>query len=239
MLSGLYFRYQHAISSLALVLIYIITGKLGLMLAVPPGYASAIFPPAGIAIAVTYIAGRRMLPAIFLGSLILNLWIGYNAQLSLLGLAAALLIAAASVIQAWAGGWWLQRKIAYPTTLDAPRQVITFLLYAPVICLVSASLSAASLLALGMLDWYELPTSWLSWWVGDFLGLMVMLPLTLVIFGQPRQLWQKRLYTVAMPMLLLFALLVLAYVTASKWERKESLTEFDGLASQLSEQVGS
>lgn len=237
MLSGLYFRYQSAIFSLALVLIYIITGKLGLMLAVPPGYASAIFPPAGIAIAVTYIAGRRMLPAIFLGSFILNLWIGYTTQFSLLGLAAAFLIAAASVIQAWAGGWWLQRKIAYPTTLDAPRQVITFLLYAPVICLVSASLSVASLLALGMLDWNELPASWLSWWVGDFLGLMVMLPLTLVMFGQPRKLWKKRLYTVALPMLLLFALLVLAYVTASKWERKESLTEFDGLASQLSEQL--
>jgi diguanylate cyclase (GGDEF)-like protein/PAS domain S-box-containing protein len=239
MLSGLLFRYKSAFYSLAIVLIYIVTGKLGLMLAVPPGYASAIFPPAGIAIAVTYIAGKRMLPAIFLGSFILNLWIGYSAQqqISLISLAAAVLIAAASVIQAWTGGWWLQRKIPYPTTLDAPREVVAFLVYAPVICLISASLSAASLLALGMLDLQGLLTSWLSWWVGDFLGLMVMLPLMLVIFGQPRKLWKKRLYTVAVPMLFLFALLVFAYVIASKWERKESLTEFDGLASQLSEQL--
>ena len=54
------FTHSKGISfSLAVVLIYIITGKLGLMLAVPPGYASAIFPPAGIAIAITYIAGKR------------------------------------------------------------------------------------------------------------------------------------------------------------------------------------
>jgi hypothetical protein len=28
---------------------YVIGGKLGLLLAVPPGYATAIFPPAGLA----------------------------------------------------------------------------------------------------------------------------------------------------------------------------------------------
>jgi hypothetical protein len=39
MLSGLLFRYKSAFYSLAIVLIYIVTGKLGLMLAVPPGYA--------------------------------------------------------------------------------------------------------------------------------------------------------------------------------------------------------
>jgi len=27
---------------------YVVSGKLGLLLALPPGYASAIFPPAGI-----------------------------------------------------------------------------------------------------------------------------------------------------------------------------------------------
>jgi len=225
--------------SLALVLIYIITGKLGLMLAVPPGYASAIFPPAGIAIAVTYLIGRRALPAIFCGSLLLNLWVGYTAShhWSQLGLAVAMLIAVASSVQAWCGGTWLRRIITYPTTLDAPSDVVRFLLYAPLICLVSASLSVTGLFMLGLLDQHSVLASWVSWWVGDFLGLIVMLPFTLVFLGQPRPLWRRRLQTVAVPMLILFALLVLAFVTASKWERKESLTEFDGMASQLSEQL--
>jgi diguanylate cyclase (GGDEF)-like protein/PAS domain S-box-containing protein len=239
MLPGLTTHRERILFSLALVLIYIITGKLGLMLAVPPGYASAMFPPAGIAIAVTFIVGQRALPAIFCGSLILNLWVGYssNHQFSQIGLAVALLIAIASTLQAFCGGNWLRRKISYPTTLDAPREVISFLLYAPLICLVSASLSVAGLLMLGLVDQHSVLTSWLSWWVGDFLGLMVMLPLTLVVLGQPRRLWRKRLQTVAVPMLILFALLVLAFITASKWERKESLTEFEGIASQLSEQL--
>jgi integral membrane sensor domain MASE1 len=41
---------------------YIITGKLSLLLAVPPGYASPVFPPAGIAIAAMLIAGPATLP---------------------------------------------------------------------------------------------------------------------------------------------------------------------------------
>lgn len=238
-LPGLSIRCKSVLYSMVLVLIYIVTGKLGLMLAVPPGYASAIFPPAGIAIAVIYIAGRRPLPAIFLGSLLLNLWVAYmpRHQLSLTGIEVALLIAWASTVQAWCGGWWLRRRVGYPTSLDAPREVVGFLLYAPVICLVSASLSVSGMWALGVLNQQAWLVSWVSWWVGDFLGLIVMLPLTLVAIGQPRKQWRKRLYTVAVPMLILFALLVLAFVTASKWERKESLTEFDGLASQLSEQL--
>jgi len=63
----------------ALALSYVVTGRLGLLLAVPPGYATAIFPPAGIAAAAMLTAGAASLPWIFLGSLILNFWIGYRA----------------------------------------------------------------------------------------------------------------------------------------------------------------
>lgn len=231
--------YKRVAISVALMLVYVITGKLGLMLAMPPGYASAIFPPAGIAIAVTYIARNKYLPAIFLGSLLLNSWVGYSAhqQFSAIGLAVATLIAIASVTQAWVGGQWLRQKIAYPTTLDAPHEVIRFLVLAPFICLVSASISVTGLFTLGLVEKSNLLSSWASWWVGDFLGLIVMLPLTLVLLGQPRAIWKKRFGTVAFPMLITFALLIIAFITASKWERKDSLAEFDGVSSQLSEQL--
>ena len=59
-----------------LTVAYTVSGKLGLMLAVPPGYASPIFPAAGIAVTAAMIAGRATLPWIFLGSFLLNLWTG-------------------------------------------------------------------------------------------------------------------------------------------------------------------
>lgn len=191
---------------LLLVLTYVITGKLGLMLALPPGYASAIFPPTGIAVAAVFVAGRKLLPAIFLGSLLLNILVGYsdNHQVSITNIEVALLIAAASTLQAFLGGWWLKHKIGYPTSLDNPADVVTFFISAPVICLISASISVGGLFALGLIGQSLFFTSWASWWIGDSLGLIVMLPLTLVVIGRPRSIWKKRFSTVALPMIITF-----------------------------------
>nr|WP_294839457.1 diguanylate cyclase [uncultured Methylotenera sp.] len=225
--------------SLLLIVAYIVTGKLGLMLALPPGYASAIFPPAGIAIAAVFVTGRVLLPAILLGSFLLNILVGYSAshQVKVINVEVALLIAVASALQAYLGGWWLKRKISYPTTLDSPIDVVTFFISAPVICLISATISVTGLLSLGLIEKPLFFTSWASWWIGDTLGLIVMLPLTLVAIGKPRNIWRKRALTIAVPMLITFALLIITFVVVSRWERKESLVEFDALSNQLSEQL--
>ncbi len=64
-----------------------------------------------------------------------------------------------------------------------------------------------------------------------------MLPLTLVAIGSPRKIWRKRLGTVALPMGIAFALLIVTFVTVSRLEYKDSLIEFNGLSNQLSEQL--
>ncbi len=149
----------------------------------------------------------------------------------------ALLIAVASALQASLGGWWLKHKIKYPTTLDSPIDVVTFFISAPVICLISATISVTGLLSLGLIEESLFFTSWASWWIGDTLGLIVMLPLTLVAIGKPREIWRKRALTIAVPMLITFALLIITFVVVSRWERKESLIEFDALSNQISEQL--
>ena len=62
----------------ALPLAYVITGRLGVLLAVPPGYATAVFMPAGIAVGAMFVAGAFVLPGIFIGSLLLDVWIGHS-----------------------------------------------------------------------------------------------------------------------------------------------------------------
>src|SRR6476660_9556828 len=101
---------------LSLTVGYMASGKLALLLAVPPGYASPIFPPAGIAIAAMLIGGRATLPSTFLGSFLLNLWIahsiGHGSDET--RLAPAFVIAVASVLQAALGGTVLRRAVGYP-----------------------------------------------------------------------------------------------------------------------------
>ena len=116
------------LASLGLTIAYTASGKIALLLAVPPGYASPIFPPAGIAVAAMLISGRASLPWTFLGSLLLNIWNGYSAGNGPEGvqLAAGSVIAAASTLQAAVGGTVLRHAIGYPAPgepeLRSPRQ---------------------------------------------------------------------------------------------------------------------
>jgi len=224
---------------LSLTIAYVVTGKLALALAVPPGYASPIFPPAGIAVACVLIGGSVILPWIFIGSLLLNVWTGYSVshQLDEIGYAAAVVIAAGSIGQAAVGGAVLRRVVGYPAPLDNSRDLAAFLALSPLVCLTSASLSLAGLWALGVVPVTELATSWISWWIGDTLGVLLVLPLMLVFAGAPRPLWRNRVRPVALPMLLFFALFTAIFIRVSKWEHDESLLEFRLLSRQTIDKI--
>jgi signal transduction histidine kinase/integral membrane sensor domain MASE1 len=223
----------------ALTAAYVLTGRLGLLLAVPPGYATAIFPPAGIAISGMLIAGVATLSATFLGSLLLNLWVAYSQTNELLatGIATALVIAFASTLQAAIGGAVLRRVAGYPTPLDNTRDLLRFLVISPAACLTSSTLSLAGLWTIGTVQTLDLTSSWLTWWIGDTLGVLVVLPLTLVFFGEPRSLWRGRVPLVALPMSLFFALFVAIFVRVSSWENKQSLLEFQLRSQHLVDMV--
>ena len=216
------------LASLGLTAAYVLAGRLGLMLAVPPGYATAIFPPAGIAVSAMLIGGAATLPPIFLGSFLLNLWVAYSlaAGLAAAGLATALVIAFASMLQAAVGGSVLRRAIGYPAPLDNVRDLPRFFVLSPASCLTSASLSLAGMWTIGSVESQDIPTSWLTWWIGDTLGVLVVLPLMLVLFGEPRALWRRRVSYVALPMVLFFALFVAIFARVSSWEDDQSLLEF-------------
>src|SRR5260221_5212277 len=103
---------------------------------------------------------------------------------------AAALTAAASTAKAALTGWALKRAIGTPPALDNGGELWRFLVLAPACCLTSATLSLTGLWALGIVSREDLATSWLAWWVGDTLGVLVVLPLMLVFLGEPRALWR-------------------------------------------------
>src|SRR5205085_5563583 len=131
---------------------------------------TALFLPAGIAVAAMLMAGAPTLPGTFLGSLLLNIWIASDIgqRLDPTGVATALAIALASTLQAAIGGSALRRAIGYPAALDKPRDILAFLMLSPIVCLTSASLSLA-IAALGVVQGSDLAINWLTWWVGDTL----------------------------------------------------------------------
>jgi integral membrane sensor domain MASE1 len=53
--------------------LYYTAGKLSLLLAIPPGYAAAVWPASGIALAGTLSLGYHVWPGILIGSFLVNI----------------------------------------------------------------------------------------------------------------------------------------------------------------------
>jgi integral membrane sensor domain MASE1 len=128
---------------------YLASGKLALLLAVPLGYASPIFPPAGISVAAMLIGGPATLPWTFLGSFLLALWTDYSGGHGFdePWWIAAVVIASASMLQAAIGETTLRHAVGYSAPLDNGRDICRFFFLAPVFCVTSSTLSVSGLLA--------------------------------------------------------------------------------------------
>jgi two-component sensor histidine kinase/integral membrane sensor domain MASE1 len=209
--------------SITLALAYFVTGKLGLLLAVPPGYATAVWPPSGIALATILLVGPRALPGVALGSFAVNLSVGVD-----LGDLGALLRAApigasigfGAALQAAAGAALVRRFVGMPTSLDTGRDVARFLvLGGPVACLVNATWGTTTLWIAGAIDGGAVAFGWWTWWVGDVIGVIIIAPLVLVGLGEPREVWSPRRTSLAVPLAVTFALAVALFVRVNELER--------------------
>jgi signal transduction histidine kinase/ActR/RegA family two-component response regulator len=219
----------------AILLAYWVTGALGLLLALFPGYASAVFPPAGVAVACVLVYRYRVLPWVFTGATLLNLgWIWQEqGTVSVHQALAAVCIGVASTLQAAVGGTWLRRQIGYPTALDQLRDLMGLCLSAPLFCAISASLSTLSLSELGLLSGSDRFAGGLTWWIGDVIGVLVFVPIVLALVGAPRTVWRFRALTVAAPLACGFCLLAAIFFAVRQWENSRSREAFRLLSQQL------
>src|SRR5439155_724425 len=58
-------------------LLYYVTGSLGRLAAPPPGIATVVWPPSGIALAALLVLGTRVWPGIWLGAFLANNWAAF------------------------------------------------------------------------------------------------------------------------------------------------------------------
>lgn len=201
---------------------YVLLGILGLTFAIPPGYASPIFPAAGFAVAALLWSNNRAWPGIWLGSLTINLGVAWlQGHLDWRGIVIAAGIAAGSTLQAMLARWLAQRGMGTAwRRMQTEREIIIILILAgPVACLVSASVGVSLLWWTRVVPSEEYLFAWWSWWSGDTLGVLVMLPLTLVFLLRPVQLWRNRLASLVLPMCVALAAVGSTFYFTAQWER--------------------
>src|SRR5205823_2764220 len=96
-------------------------------------------------------------------------------------------IATGNTLEALCCAWLVERFAKGLDFLSLPRTVLIFSGAAALSCALAASLGLLSLLLAGMAG--PVPhMAWLTWWLGDFAGQLLVLPLVL-LWG--RQAWRN------------------------------------------------
>ncbi|MDX8130011.1 MASE1 domain-containing protein [Methylomonas sp. OY6] len=222
---------------IALVIVIFLSGWLGLKMAVPPGYASPLWPPAGFALAAMMLWGRKLWPAILIGSMANEFLAGYlaNANFTPAVLISFCLISLGSTLQACVGHW-LSATLIGPGVpkLDNARQTLLFFsLTGPLSCLIAASVGVCSIIAVDLLPKSQIASAWLNWWVGDSLGVLIVCPLVFCVFALPREIWRARRIQVALPLLATLLALALVFIQVYQAEKIRIQMIFDNQADKI------
>ena len=209
---------------------YYVAGRLALLLAIPPGYATAIWPAAGIALAGILLLGFRVWPGIVAGSFLINVWTSLEPGDPASGVRAVLVAGAiglGAAAQALGGAVLVRRLVGYPTALDDESTVVRFLVTAPLGCLVSGTVGVTALWGSGIIAGREFAFSWWTWWVGDTIGVVIVTPLVFLWVGEMREVRPARRLAVTLPLAAVAALAVVFFVYASLWEQGRIRREFE------------
>ena len=214
---------------MAVGLAYFITGKLGLALAIPPGYATAIWPPSGIALAAILLCGYRVWPGILFGSFFVNVpaEFQFGALTSIFQLLTIpTIIAAGASLQAVMGGFLVKRYGRFPNPLQTFPQVLGLLALGGMVgSLINSSISVSSLFAAGRVPLADAPFTWMTWWVGDACGVFVFTPSVIALLKHPREEWTGRATKIIAVTAITFGLVVGLVAYASHLERKDFNTQ--------------
>src|SRR6266571_3906607 len=168
-----------------LTLGYFIAGKFGLMLASLHASASPVWPPAGIALAALLLLGYRAWPAIFVGAFLVNVTTAGNV-------ATSLAVASGNTLEAVCGAWLVNRFAGGTTVFDRPQGVFKFALAAAVSTIISPAFGVTSLALAGFADWTNYGAIWLTWWLGDTTGDLLIAPLIILWSIASKRRWNRR-----------------------------------------------
>jgi PAS domain S-box-containing protein len=161
-----------AVLSLIVAIVYFAAAELGLSLASVHSNVTPVWPPTGIAIASLLIFGRRIWPGIFAGALAANL-------LTDIPVGSTFGIAVGNTLEALTACWLLERS-KWRRTFSSLGDVILFVVYAAVLApLVSATIGNLSLCLGDAREWARFPWLWLTWWMGDGFGALIVTPMLL------------------------------------------------------------
>ncbi|HEY9198560.1 MAG TPA: PAS domain S-box protein, partial [Gammaproteobacteria bacterium] len=159
-----------------LALGYFVTGWLGLQIPYVGTQITLIWLPTGIALAALLRWDRHVWPGIYLGAILVNLSTGAHWWV-------AAAIAVGNTLGPYLAGYWLER-VRFHAALDRQKDVGNLAVAACAGMTVPAFWGVTVLFLAGLLPTHSLGFAWLSWWMGDAVGVFLAAPLLLTLTRQ-------------------------------------------------------
>ncbi len=217
-------RYWRTVTMIALAC-FLAAGA-GRLMSVPPEYISPLWPAAGLMLAVLLIYGFRYWPGVWLGATLFDMWV----EPSVTGLMSSVFLGAGSTVQALIAARLVKPFVHDPAVFIRDRNVWSFLILSgPVACLTAPTLGIAILYGFGRLAPDSMASHWLTWWVGDTLGVILFAPLFLLIWYARRSLTPFPRTQVTVPLLITAILLSAGHLGLNKYEQSVEWQEAETL----------
>lgn len=165
-------------------ILYAISAILSQYLAIHGTLVSAVWPPAGIALAAVLLFGNVSLIGIFLGCFIADFRLPVGDGILIYSILNAFVPGVGAAIEAYLGKLALQVLAGTYNIFNNTRSVLIFIfLSAFAACLINTTLGNLSLLLTGMLTLADFPNSWFTWWIADAVGVITFTP-TIIAWSQ-------------------------------------------------------
>lgn len=172
-------RIMHLILHNALTAaVYFLVGKAALSLAVLHPNITAVWPSTGVAIAACLLGAYRVWPGVLVGAFVVN-------QTTMGTVLTSATIAAGNTLEALLGAYLLNRFASGRRAFWQAEGMLTFTaLVAVLSTTVSATIGVTSLALTGGAHGRHLDLMWLTWWLGDATGALIVTPVV-VLWSSP------------------------------------------------------
>jgi signal transduction histidine kinase/CheY-like chemotaxis protein len=210
--------------------------QFGSLFTIPFGFASLIWPVTGVFLGLYFLFGRAILVATFFSTLVTL----YQQNLTIIPLPnyAIIIIASASVLQFIISKKLVSHFFTLPVKTHFQSEIIKFLLLTgPVSSFVSTTIIIVTLWKYLNLPYDVLLYIWVAKWVGDFISIIFITPVTLFLMDNKYVVKAKRPYAAIATSFLVLSIISFIYIlnSVNKYTTKEQ--HFINLTPQFIEQI--
>lgn len=214
---------------------YFLTANFSSLFTIPLGFPSSTYFASGIALAGLILGGYRYLPSILIGSLAANLMtlVGKGELIfSMQSVLAASLLALTASLQAALSLFLIQLKAKPSYRLERGKDILKILIIGgPIGCTVNATLGSfvlSSIETLPLRNSYLL--NWFTWWVGDFVCVLLIVPLILILMNSKIAINRKVI--ISLPVLILLIAMITLFLHERKVEQQSTQEAFKKMTLQ-------